>query len=169
MRSSSGGTPERPQRGRGGGLWWPKANCGVGSATTSIGRLIGCSEIIFALFPLNCCVIIRHCKLSSSSSISSDGAIERIGTRKGVKQFLAMHPTPNQRAVSAVCAIWQHGSERQRLDDNSMDRYWRCRIYKGRTVLKVKGTGGWQTSYASEPSLRSGTAYRTVSSRLTSV
>src|SRR2546430_1236456 len=55
----------------------------------------------------------------------------------------------NQRSSSTISVIWHHGSERRRLDDNSMSRYWRCAHYKVATVLKVKeGGGGGATSHA---------------------
>jgi hypothetical protein len=38
--------------------------------------------------------------------------------------------------------IWYHGSERRRLDDGSVERYWRCALCKGATILKIREGGG---------------------------
>jgi hypothetical protein len=56
--------------------------------------------------------------------------------------------TANLRKNSKISAIWHHGGERRRLDDDSMARYWRCAHCTGSaTVLKVDGNGG-QTTHA---------------------
>ena len=48
-----------------------------------------------------------------------------------------MDHTANLRKNSKISAIWHHGGERRRLDDNSMVRYWRYHHYTGSaTVLK---------------------------------
>ncbi len=80
--------------------------------------------------------------------ISQDGDIEYVGSRKGPRQYLVVDHTANQRSGSKISTIWHHGNERRRLDDGSMDRYWRCGLCKGATILKVREGGGGQTSYA---------------------
>jgi hypothetical protein len=45
--------------------------------------------------------------------------------------------------ISKTSAIWHHSGERRRLDDHSMERYWRCAYCKGSaTILKVAGGNG---------------------------
>jgi hypothetical protein len=44
--------------------------------------------------------------------------------RRGM-QFMIVDHTANQRNGSEVSKIWQHGRERRRVDDSSMDQYWR--------------------------------------------
>lgn len=82
------------------------------------------------------------------ASVLPNGDIEYVGTRKGARQFLVVDHTANQRSGSKISAIWHHGTERRRLDDGSMDRYWRCARCKSATVLKIREGGGGQTSYA---------------------
>ena len=78
------------------------------------------------------------------SSIPQDGAFERLHTRNGTRQFLVVDHSANHRSGSKTSAIWDHGGERRRLDDNSMGRYWRCAHCTVATILKVKegGEGG---------------------------
>jgi hypothetical protein len=80
--------------------------------------------------------------------ISQNGDIEYVGSRKGPRQFLVVDHTANQRSGSKISMIWHHGNERRRLDDSSMERYWRCALCKGATILKIREGGGGQTSYA---------------------
>ena len=40
------------------------------------------------------------------------------------QQFLIVNHTANQRNGAEVSKIWQHGGERRRIDDGSIDRYW---------------------------------------------
>jgi hypothetical protein len=87
---------------------------------------------------------IRVTPVASSES----GSIERLGTRRGARQYLVVDHSANQRSGAVISSIWRHGGERRRLDDSSMSRYWRCGHCKGATVLKVAETGGGQTSYA---------------------
>jgi hypothetical protein len=47
-------------------------------------------------------------------------------TYKRGQQFMIVDHTGNQRNGSEVSKIWQHGGERRRVDDGTMDRYWRC-------------------------------------------
>src|SRR5271156_5544465 len=47
-------------------------------------------------------------------------------TYKHGQQFMIVDHTANQRNGSEVSKIWQHGGERRRVDDSTMDRYWRC-------------------------------------------
>jgi hypothetical protein len=65
-----------------------------------------------------------------------------------MRQFLVVDHSANERAGARISAIWLHGGERRRLNDKSIDRYWRCNHYKGATVLKIKGGSGGTTSYA---------------------
>jgi len=39
---------------------------------------------------------------------------------------MIVNHTANQRNGSEVSKIWQHGGERRRVDDDTMDRHWRC-------------------------------------------
>jgi hypothetical protein len=77
-----------------------------------------------------------------------NGDIKYIGTRKGARQFFVINYTANQRSGSKISAIWHYRTERRRLDDGSINRYWRCTLCKGVTVLKIREGGGGQTSYA---------------------
>jgi hypothetical protein len=58
--------------------------------------------------------------------------------------------TANQRNGSEVSKICQHGGERRRVDDGSMDRYWRCGHCKNssKRILKCPENGGRATSYS---------------------
>jgi hypothetical protein len=47
-------------------------------------------------------------------------------TYKRGQQFMIVDNTGNQRNGSEISKIWQHGEERRRVDDGTMDRYWRC-------------------------------------------
>jgi hypothetical protein len=49
--------------------------------------------------------------------------------------------TANQRNGSGVSKIWQHGGERRRVDDGTMDRYWRCGHCNNKRILKCPETG----------------------------
>jgi hypothetical protein len=44
-------------------------------------------------------------------------------TYKHSQQFLIVDHTANLRNGSEVSKIWQHGGERRRVDDGTMDRY----------------------------------------------
>jgi hypothetical protein len=85
-----------------------------------------------------------------SSATLPDGEkhTERILGRRGYREFLIVEHTANLRKNTKISAIWHHGEERRRLDDRSMDKYWRCKHCKSATVLKVDGGNGGQTSYA---------------------
>ena len=73
--------------------------------------------------------------------------IERIVNNRGLRTFLIVDHTANLRKNSKISAIWHHGGERRRLDDNSMTRYWRCHHCIGSaTVLKIDGNGGQTTT-----------------------
>jgi hypothetical protein len=85
---------------------------------------------------------------TSCPPISQNGDIEYVGSRKGPRQYLVVDHTAYQRSGSKISTIWHHGNERRRLDDGSMDRYWRCALCKGATILKMREGGGGQTSYA---------------------
>jgi hypothetical protein len=65
------------------------------------------------------------------------------------RELLVVEHTANMRKNTKISAIWHHGGERQRLDDHSMERYWRCAYCKGSaTILKVTGGNGGQAAYA---------------------
>jgi hypothetical protein len=92
---------------------------------------------------------VSSTRITPGPPIPQDGAIERLHTRNGTWQFLVVDYSANHRCGSKTSAIWDHGGERRRLDDNSMDRYWRCAYCRVTTILKVKEGGkGGQTSYA---------------------
>jgi DNA-directed RNA polymerase subunit RPC12/RpoP len=55
--------------------------------------------------------------------------------------------TANQRNGSGLSKIWQHGGERRRVDDGSMDRYWRCGHCNNKRILKCPETGKEAPSY----------------------
>ena len=55
--------------------------------------------------------------------------------------------TTNQRNGSEISKIWQHGGERRRVDDGTMDRYWRCGHCNNKRILKCPETGRGATSY----------------------
>jgi len=79
---------------------------------------------------------------SSSNSALPDQErhTERVVGRSGVREFLVVEHTANVRKNSKISAIWHHGGERRRLDDHSMERYWRCAYCKGSaTILKITG------------------------------
>jgi hypothetical protein len=83
-----------------------------------------------------------------SSILDKEKHIERIINNRGIQTFLVVDHTANLRKNSKVSAIWHHGGERRRLDDDSMIRYWRCAHYTGSAIiLKVDGNKG-QTIYA---------------------
>jgi hypothetical protein len=82
------------------------------------------------------------------SSTPNNDVVERIAGKTGIRQFLVVDHSANERSGAKISAIWHHGGERRRLDDKSMDRYWRCAHCKGATVLKIKGGAGGTTSYA---------------------
>ena len=48
--------------------------------------------------------------------------------------------TANQRNGSDISRIWQRGGERRRVDDGTMDRYWRCG-HCNKRILKCPETG----------------------------
>jgi hypothetical protein len=68
-------------------------------------------------------------------------------TYKHGQQFLIVDHTANQRNGSEISRIWQHGGERRRVDDGSMDRYWRCGHCNNKRILKCPKTGRGATSY----------------------
>jgi hypothetical protein len=85
---------------------------------------------------------------SSSTLPEKERHTERVLGKRGLQEFLVVDHTANLRKNTKISAIWHHGGERRRLDDDSMARYWRCSYCTGRaTVLKVDGNGG-QTTYA---------------------
>jgi hypothetical protein len=85
---------------------------------------------------------------SSSSLPNKERHIERIVNSRGIRTFLIIDHTANLRKNSKVSAIWDHGGERRRLDDDSMARYWRYIYCTGSaTLLKVNRNSG-QTTYA---------------------
>jgi hypothetical protein len=72
-----------------------------------------------------------------SSVSNQEEYIERVVSNRGLRIFLVVDHTANLRKNSKISAIWHHGGERRRLDDNSMARYWRCHHCTGSaTVLK---------------------------------
>jgi hypothetical protein len=86
--------------------------------------------------------------IASSSALPKERHTERVLGKKGLRECLVVEHTANLRKNSKISAIWHHGEERRRLDDDSMARYWRCAYCIGSaTVLKVDGNGG-QTTYA---------------------
>jgi hypothetical protein len=84
---------------------------------------------------------ISSIPITPASLTPQDGAIERLHTRNGTRQFLVVDHSANQRSGSKISAIWDHGGERRRLDDKSIGRYWRCRHCRTTTVLKVDEGG----------------------------
>jgi hypothetical protein len=66
-----------------------------------VDRVIGCSEVIFAL--LNVSTLPYCCKMSFFLVFWP--IRERIGTRRGVKQFVMADHTANQRSGSVVSTI----------------------------------------------------------------
>jgi hypothetical protein len=74
--------------------------------------------------------------LPSSSSVPDNGKhIKRIVDGRGLRTFLVVDYTANLRKNSKISAIWRHGGERRRLDDNSMKRYWRCTYCIGSAII----------------------------------
>jgi hypothetical protein len=74
----------------------------------------------------------------SSSFPNPDNHTERILTSEGLRTFLVVDHTANLRKNTKISAIWHHGGERRRLDDESLTRYWRCKYCTGKaTLLKV--------------------------------
>ena len=63
------------------------------------------------------------------------------------QQFLIVDHTANQRNGVEISKIWQHGRERRRIDDGSMDRYWRCSHCSNKRILKSPETSRGATSY----------------------
>src|SRR5271170_7134627 len=57
------------------------------------------------------------------------------------EQFLIVNHTANQRNGLEVSKIWFHGGERRRMDDGTMDRYWRCSHCNNERILKCPETG----------------------------
>jgi hypothetical protein len=88
--------------------------------------------------------------ISSNSALpNQERHTERVISRTGVREFLVVEHTANVRKNTKISAIWHHGGERRRLDDHSMERYWRCAYCRGSaTILKVAGGNGGQTAYA---------------------
>jgi hypothetical protein len=62
-------------------------------------------------------------------------------TYKHGQQFMIVDHTANQHNGSEVSKIWQHGGERRRVDDDTMDRYWRCDHCNNKRILKCPETG----------------------------
>ena len=62
-------------------------------------------------------------------------------TYKHGQQFLIVDHTANQRNGSEISKLWQHGGERRRVDDGTMDRYWRCGHCNNKRILKCPETG----------------------------
>jgi hypothetical protein len=86
---------------------------------------------------------------SNSALPDQERHTERVISRTGVREFLVVEHTANVRKNTKISAIWHHGGERRRLDDHSMERYWRCVYCRGSaTILKVVGGNGGQTAYA---------------------
>jgi hypothetical protein len=80
---------------------------------------------------------------SNSALPNQERHTERTVSRDGVREFLVVEHTANVRKNTKISAIWHHGGERRRLDDHSMERYWRCAYCKGSaTILKVAGGNG---------------------------
>jgi hypothetical protein len=65
---------------------------------------------------------------SSSALPNKERHTERVLGKKGLREFLVVEHTANLRKNSKISAIWHHGEERRRLDDDSMARYWRCAL-----------------------------------------
>ena len=62
-------------------------------------------------------------------------------TYKDGQQFMIVDHTANQRNGSEVSKIWQHGGERRRVDDGTMDRHLRCGHCDNKRTLKCPGRG----------------------------
>ena len=63
------------------------------------------------------------------------------------RRYLKVDQSANKRNGSKVSKIWQHGGERRRIDDGTMDRYWRCGHCDNKRILKCPETGRGATSY----------------------
>ena len=61
-------------------------------------------------------------------------------TYKRGQQFMIVDHTANQRNGLEVSKIWQHGGERRRVDDGTMDRYWWCSHCNNKRILKCPET-----------------------------
>jgi hypothetical protein len=83
----------------------------------------------------------------ATPSPSNHNVVERIASKRGVRQFLVVDHSANERAGARISTIWLYGGERRRLDDKSIDRYWRCNHCKGAIVFKIKSGLGGTTSY----------------------
>jgi hypothetical protein len=62
-------------------------------------------------------------------------------TYKHSQQFMIVNHTANQRNGLEVSKIWQHGGKCRRVDDGTMDRYWRCGHCNNKKILKCPETG----------------------------
>lgn len=69
---------------------------------------------------------------SSSALPNEERHTERVLGKKGLRGFLVVEHTANLRKNSKISAIWHHGEERRRLDDDPMARYWRCGVVVGK-------------------------------------
>ena len=88
---------------------------------------------------------------SNSALPSQERHTERVVSQNGMREFLVIEHTANVRKNSKILAIWHHGGERRRLDDHSMERYWRCAYCKGSaTILKVTGGNGGEKCFGNE-------------------
>ena len=76
--------------------------------------------------------------LPPSSIPGQEKPIERIINNRGIRTFLVMDHTANLRKNSKISAIWYHGGERRRLDDDSMTRYWRCAHCTGSAQIEAR-------------------------------
>jgi hypothetical protein len=114
--------------------------------------------LIPSFFPVNVLVnLIAVNQMDPYDSDSSDGGSEfpsqstipepppfndpNYETYKHGQQFLIIDHTANQRNCSEISKIWQHGGERRRVDDGTMDRYWRCGHCNNKRILKCPETG----------------------------
>jgi len=61
---------------------------------------------------------------------------------------MIVNHTANVYKGSEISKIWQHGEERRRVDDGSMDQYWRCGHCNNKRILKCLETDKEAISYS---------------------
>ena len=85
---------------------------------------------------------------SSSTNPDKEQHTERVFTNKGVREFLVIEHTANLRNNIRTSAIQYYRDKRRRLNDKSIEKYWRYAYYIGKaTVVKIDGENREQTSY----------------------
>jgi hypothetical protein len=118
--------------------------------------ILSSSTVLFSSFTQSFQMSTSDIESGADLPSSSNSAIpdqerhtERVVSRNGIREFLVVEHISNVRKNSKISAIWHHGGERRRLNNHSIERYWRCAYCKGSaTILKVAGGNGGQTAYA---------------------